>query len=300
MTASHEGDRPKGNILLARQFFVSWIWEELSGDQIRVWLWLLYKARFAAGCAMVDVPGGQVSVGRGQLLSSVRAISKGARVGIQTVRSTLARLERDDAIRLETPRLSSGEANTATNTAANTAGKLVTICNYSAFQDSISSPNTAPNTATNTHKSKSLPSSSSVSLRDTSSSEVRLFPVPGGRRRPRTKTDYTPGFQAVWSEYPDKHEKAAAFDEWKKAKLEARAMEVLASLRSQKAEDERKRKEEGWAPGFPYLRRWIKRRRYEDDTTEVSHGPDCTCTSCEAAIKARLTPEQRREIYGDE
>ena len=74
---------------------------------------------------------------------------------------------------------------------------------------------------------------------------------------------------------------------------------IVAALHSQVAADRKQQRIEGWSPGFPHPERWLKRERWNDEADVEDHPDDCTCGACEARTKAQLTPEQRREIYGD-
>ena len=58
----------EGHLVLARKFFDSWSWS-LTGNQIKVFLWLLYRARWSRSIDRWWDGDEMVEIGRGELLS---------------------------------------------------------------------------------------------------------------------------------------------------------------------------------------------------------------------------------------
>jgi hypothetical protein len=115
MTAKIQG----GAILLARQSFERWLWS-LTGNQIKVFLWLLYRARWKRGPEPWFDGREVVQIERGQLVTSPDSIAKANGVSRGCVRKALAVLEKTETIR------ANARANRYT---------IVTICNYDYYQD---------------------------------------------------------------------------------------------------------------------------------------------------------------------
>lgn len=85
-------------------------------DRICAWLWMISTAAWKP--VKMDANGKTVTVKRGQLLTSYRQMKNATGVGIQVLRTLIARLEKEGAINKDT-----------------THGKLlITICNYDKYQ----------------------------------------------------------------------------------------------------------------------------------------------------------------------
>jgi hypothetical protein len=115
MTAKIQG----GALLLARKAFDGWLWT-LTGNQIKIFLWLLFRARWKQGSERWFDGTEFVEVTRGQLVTSPDAIAKANGVSRGCVRRTVGSLIKADTIR-----------------ATSRAGRytIITVCNYDTYQD---------------------------------------------------------------------------------------------------------------------------------------------------------------------
>ena len=82
------------------------------------------------------------------------------------------------------------------------------------------------------------------------------------RGEARTAPDWEPEmFQRLWALYPRGEDKQAAMDEWDRLHADRELMQIMsAALKRQIASEEWRR-----GVGIPYLCRWLKNRRWEDD-----------------------------------
>ena len=106
-----------------------------------VWAWMCDTAVWED--TRINYCGQGISLARGQLITSRSFISKGLRIGEQSIRTLLARLENDGMI----------------NQRPTSHGTIITICNYSKYQDyqpadnqPTNQPLTSPQPATNQNK----------------------------------------------------------------------------------------------------------------------------------------------------
>lgn len=97
-------------------------------ERVGVWAWMLATAAWKD--TRQDANGKTVVVKRGQLLTSYRQMSKATGVGVQALRTLIARLQAERAI----------------NTETNTGRLLITICKYEQYQHSEGQGNTGSNT----------------------------------------------------------------------------------------------------------------------------------------------------------
>ncbi len=92
-----------------------------------IWAWMCDTAAWKD--TTIRFNGEAVKLARGQLVTSVRFISQGFRVGEQVTRTFLENLEKD------------GMANTLPTH----RGTIITICNYDKYQQNENADNTLPN-----------------------------------------------------------------------------------------------------------------------------------------------------------
>jgi hypothetical protein len=94
------------------------------------------------------------------------------------------------------------------------------------------------------------------------------------------KDIYTPEFKTFWKAYPRGEEKKQAFDEWKKLNPDNDLQKFIL----QKLEEYKKTKtvKDGYAI---YAVRWLKRKRWEDEPTELTPEQDAIRMAKEAEIK---------------
>lgn len=106
--------------------------------RVAAWAWMVATAAYQD--TRQNANGKIITVKRGQLLASYRQMSEATGVGIQVLRTLIAKLEIEGAV-------SQHGGGDKTNTAANTGRMLLTICNYDKYQAGGSKANTAANTA---------------------------------------------------------------------------------------------------------------------------------------------------------
>lgn len=94
-------------------------------ERLYVWVWMLGSAAWKD--TKQDANGKTVTVKRGQILTSLRQISKATGVGVQVIRTMIKRLETEHAL----------------NTDLTHGRMLVTICNYDKYQGGTKPANTA-------------------------------------------------------------------------------------------------------------------------------------------------------------
>ena len=71
---------------------------------------------------------------------------------------------------------------------------------------------------------------------------------------------YSDSFEAFWSEYPNKKDKAKAYAAWKRKKLDSMSAQLIERVRDQKARDAQ------WLAGFiPHGSTYINGERWEDE-----------------------------------
>lgn len=90
-----------GAILIARRFFESWAWD-LSGDQIKVFLYLLYRARWKQGVDRWWDGHEVVEIDRGSAIISTEKVAVACHVSRKTVRRTIEILSEVGTIRANT------------------------------------------------------------------------------------------------------------------------------------------------------------------------------------------------------
>jgi len=85
--------------------------------------------------------------------------------------------------------------------------------------------------------------------------------------------EYSAGFEKFWKSYPVKKEKRAAYKEWKTLKPDdVLFQEILSSIKSQISHKESCDKSNTFCPEFPYGSRWIKKKKWEDEQSELTSG----------------------------
>ena len=107
----------KGNIVLNREVLKHPIVSpEYNPLWFSAWVWMLLQARWKSKEILVGDK--LIKVGRGQLLTSYRFMSKGTGLSVQQIRTFLSTLKKHQII----------------NTTTNTGQTLITICNYNKYQ----------------------------------------------------------------------------------------------------------------------------------------------------------------------
>ena len=205
-------------IKLYRGVIDSWVWER--GDHLKIWLYLLLKANYADR-KMISGKG-TVKVKRGQLLRSLSKIADDCRLSVQNVRTFLDIAEADGALTRQVTQY----------------GTLITICNYSGYQDGEKQTNTPTNTrltraqhAPNTRLTHGQHAPNNVIRREEGKKDRRkevytpLTPLTGG------VLDY-PEFLAAWSDWT-KH-----LAEIKKPLTPTRAAKQLQKMQQLKEQGE--------------------------------------------------------------
>jgi hypothetical protein len=146
-------DREGGFIVIHRRILSSPVYQSLSAEQRSVFLTLLLLANWKDNPVLIN--GSWEVIKRGELFYSLSEIAKRAGVGIRVVRTTIKRLTADDSKIggngpvLTTRRLLQ-KSDTAADKAADKAPRVITIRNYSRYQDVGGSADTAADTAADT------------------------------------------------------------------------------------------------------------------------------------------------------
>ena len=120
-----------------------------------LWVDLLLLANHASGT--VPFRGKNVTLERGQLVTSLRQLEADTNIPMQKLRTLLAKFTAAGMLK----------TNTETNTAGNAVGSVVTICNYDAFQTEAEEPTqeipqNQHGSNTHTKKNKNLDSSANA------------------------------------------------------------------------------------------------------------------------------------------
>lgn len=147
-------------------------------------------------------------------------------------------------------------------------GVLITIVNYDIFQKPENYENTTENTTENTIQSlrehqtppnnnknvkneKNVKNKNNKDMRDFNKSLLSLFEI-------------------LWKKYPIRKEKKKALEAFKALKLDNGNFDgIINALNAQIAHKESCDRNNRFCPEFPYLQRWLKNRRWEDETKEA-------------------------------
>lgn len=134
-------DNEVGYIKLSRKFFTT-MWKEARAfSSCEAWLDLIQSARFdATHSERISIGGREVSYGRGQLVASIRYLSKRWRQGERWVRVVLSKFVRDGRITID----SSQGVN------------VITIVNYEKYNSSYVTANDTANDTSKDLKIKEL------------------------------------------------------------------------------------------------------------------------------------------------
>ena len=81
------------------------------------------------------------------------------------------------------------------------------------------------------------------------------------------KKEYSSNFLSFWDQYPKKVGKPNAFKQWKKIKPDLEI--VIQALNQQKEYKENLNSENKFCPEWPDPERWIKNKRWEDETQDT-------------------------------
>ena len=154
-----------GWVCLHRELLEKPIWANSSPEHRCVLVALLVMANHEP--RQWEWQGKKFMVQRGQLVTSLESLAQkaGPGVSIQNVRTALARFEKLDFL-----------TNQSTNT-----GRLITICNYSKYQDTKSQPNKADNkdlTKTQQRPNKDLTTNNNDNNDNNETKRERARPFP--------------------------------------------------------------------------------------------------------------------------
>ncbi len=223
---------PGGYILLSRKLLDSGIFEK-PPLYIKVWIYLLSRAQYK------EYKG----LKKGQLWTSMPEIQKvcSYKVGYRTEMPSIKEI-RDVIDWLRSP----GEGHmkgAMIGTVRGTHGLLVTIYNYSTYQDSDNYEGRDEGTDENSAK---------------------------GEKRAEYKQEckriniYIAFFDAFWEAYPKKNAKAAAQKVFNKLKVDDNLLSLmLNALEKQKLSKQWQDKQ-----FIPHASTWLNQRRWEDETEE--------------------------------
>lgn len=191
--------QPDGFLVLSRRFFRRWTWR-LPDRQLRLFLWLLYRARWSAEPERIVLPGCTIEVRRGQLWTTRRTLAAESGCSEQAVRTALKLFEREGVISTQT---------------LTHHGTLITVCNYDTYQGE----QPEPNPATNQRLTHAQPN------KNQENKETKRTEPPGAQ--------YSLGFSRAWELYPHwerRSKKAEAYRRWTKLQLEPLAANVCEHI----------------------------------------------------------------------
>lgn len=236
-----------------------------------VWSWMCDTAVWED--TRINYCGQVISLSRGQLITSRSFISKGFRIGEQSIRTLLARMENDGMI----------------NQQPTSHGTIITICNYSKYQDyqpatnqPTNQPPTSPQPATNQNKKelkegkegkelnkenfvKEKPEEETTHAQTNQPASPENHPPDAGANpvTPPAKPDKAEpvGFELFWKNFPNqrKGSRDRALRAYRLAIKRASAEKInLAVLQYAKSQEVRT----GYAKGAAA---WLNDDRYETD-----------------------------------
>jgi hypothetical protein len=157
-----------------------------------VWAWMCDTAVWED--TRINYCGQVISLSRGQLITSRSFISNGFRVGEQSIRTLLARLENDGMI----------------NQRPTSHGTIITFCNYSKYQDYQPAPNQQSN----------QPLTSAQPAPNQNKKELK-------EGKELKKETYSAEFEQFWKLYPKKDDKSQAAKAYIKARKETDHAKII-------------------------------------------------------------------------
>lgn len=167
-----------------------------------VWAWLCDSAVWKD--CRVNYNGEVVSLTRGQIITSRSYISKGFRLGEQSIRTLLARMERDGMI----------------NQHPTSRGTIITICNYDKYQSSQPATN-QPLTST-----QPAPNQNKKEGKEGKEGNKGIPPTP---HQP-DHLDMQVMFEDFWARYPNRKAKGEARKAYEKARTRESHENIIAGL----------------------------------------------------------------------
>ena len=113
------------------------------------------------------------------------------------------------------------------------------------------------------------------------------------------KRDYPPAFTLIWEVYPRRENKAQALVQFEKLGLsDDEVHELVGHIRTRKRTDPQWIKDAKGRTFIPYLERFLKHRRWEDEIAapvEMRSLPGIRITTDEENAKAWALDQKRRE-----
>lgn len=119
-----------GYIKLHKQILEHWVFD--NDTSLKAWLYLLCNANYSD--TIETIKNQKVILKRGQLTISLRTLALKLKCSLQTLRTILYNLEKDNMINIQSTHLFT----------------IVTICNYESYQNGKKANQHTPNTPTNT------------------------------------------------------------------------------------------------------------------------------------------------------
>lgn len=95
---------------------------------------------------------------------------------------------------------------------------------------------------------------------------------PKAPKKPKTKDTSSELFEQIWRIYPVHRDKQKATDAWRKEKLDSLFDAIRDAVERQKATKKANDAAGRFSPEFPYLHRWLKNKRWEDEVDEINSG----------------------------
>ena len=232
---------PGGYILIAKKMLLSDLMKK-PPLHAKLWLWMLNKASFKETKA----------IKRGEFITSIAEMREAMShlIGYRKVTPTGRQIR------------SIYEGFTKrhmTVTTKVTGGIKITILNYAYYQTPKNYEGhneLAHERTTKRHVGGVTP------IKEKERSNIPCFSR-------KARMDYPADFETIWKPYPNKKEKKAALAEWKKLNGQRPPIDdIVAAIEKQKSGRE-------WQEGYvPYMRRWIKCARWEDEIEIAEQGDD--------------------------
>ena len=168
-----------------------------------VWAWMCDRAVWED--TRINYCGQVISLSRGQLITSRSFISKGFRVGEQSIRTLLARMENDGMI----------------NQLPTSQGTIITICNYSKYQDLQPATNQPTN----------QPLTSGQPAPNQNKKELKEDKKIKKERKTLLSNLSDADFEEFWALYPNRQGKAAARIAYAKSRKETSHETIIRGVR---------------------------------------------------------------------
>lgn len=175
-----------------------------SNDRFIVFTFLLFHARWRDGQIAINTD--VVDVKRGQVFTAVRYIQKGTGIPVQRVRNSLKILEKANIIQQKSTH----------------RGTMVTICNYSKYQDQQQPDNkqTTNRQQTNNKQTTQIRTKETKETRETREAQAHKYMFEGEVIR-LTGKDYN-AWENVFNSIPDLVGELQTLDDWIRTEPEAK------------------------------------------------------------------------------